>query len=132
MQKEREKATLIFDGSCPICSGTVKWISENEIEGSFEMLPCQAEGMREQFPGVEAAACMEAMHLVLPGGKVFVGEEALPEIFTRLRRYRFAAPLFRLPGAGPLSRIAYRWFAERRYRIAALFSHKNGGAKKTA
>ncbi len=132
MQKEKERATLIFDGSCPICSGTVRWISENEIEGSFEMLPCQAEGMREQFPGVEPDECMKAMHLVLPDGKIFVGEKALPEIFTRLRRYRFAAPLFRLPGAGPLSRIAYRWFAERRYRIAALLSHKTGGAKKAA
>jgi len=132
MQKEKKRATLIFDGSCPICSSTVKWIGENELEGSFEMLPCQAHGMREQFPGIEPVECMKAMHLVLPDGKVFVGEEALPEIFARLRRYRFASLLFKAPGAAPLSRIAYRWFANRRYRIAAILSHRTGGTKKAA
>jgi predicted DCC family thiol-disulfide oxidoreductase YuxK len=131
-QKERKKATLIFDGACPICSATVEWIGENETEGSFEMLPCQAEGVREHFPGVDPVECMQAMRLVLPNGKVFVGERALPEIFKRLRRYRFVSLAFRLPGAAPLSRIAYRWFADRRYRIAALLSHRTGGKKKAA
>ncbi len=73
---------------------------------------------------------MKAMHLVLPDGKVLVGEQTLPEIFTRLRRYRFAAVLFKLPGATRLSRIAYRWFADRRYRIAATLSHLAGNQKR--
>ncbi len=129
-QKGPKRATLIFDGSCPICSGTVKWISENEREGAFEMLPCQSDALTSRFPQVERAACMRAMHLVLPEGKVFAGEQALPEIFTRLKRYRFASLLFKLPGAAMLSRIAYRWFADRRYRIAAILSHLAGGSKK--
>ncbi len=124
-----QKATLIFDGSCPICSGTVKWIGENEVEGSFEMLPCQAESIGEQFPRVQRAECMKAMHLVLPDGTVLAGEKALPEIFTRLKGYRVFAPLFKIPGAGALSRIAYRWFADRRYRIAAVLSHLRKGGK---
>lgn len=122
-------ATLIFDGSCPICAGTVKWIQENEFEGSFEMLPCQAESTGEQFPGIQRAECMKAMHLVLPDGSVLVGEKALPEIFARLKAYRVFAPLFKIPGAGVLSRIAYRWFADRRYRIAAFVSHLRKGGK---
>lgn len=73
---------------------------------------------------------MKAMHLVLPDGKVLVGEQALPEIVTRLRRYRFAAVVFKLPGAATLSRIAYRWFADRRYRIAAILSHLTGSQKR--
>jgi predicted DCC family thiol-disulfide oxidoreductase YuxK len=132
MQKKKERATLIFDGSCPICSSTVKWIGENEVEDSFDMLPCQSDRMHEQFPEVEPVECMKAMRLALPDGTVFVGEEALPEIFARLRRYRFAALLFRLPGARPLSRIAYRWFAARRYRIADILSHRDGDEKKAA
>jgi len=125
-QKGNEQATLIFDGSCPICTGTVKWIRENELEDAFEMLPCQSDDMPSRFPGVERAACMNAMHVVLPDGTVLVGEKALPEVVARLRRYWFAASLFKLPGAMAFSRVAYRWFADRRYRIAHMLAHLAG------
>ncbi len=123
-----KQAVLIYDASCPVCSSTIKWISRNEVENSFEMVPCQAEGLSGLFPYVQRADCMKAMHLVLPDGTIIAGEKALPEIFRRLRRYRTVALLFKLPGAGVLCRIAYRWFAGRRYRIAAILSHlmKNG------
>jgi predicted DCC family thiol-disulfide oxidoreductase YuxK len=115
------KAALIYDSSCPICSSTVAWIEKNEIEGSFELLPCQSEALNERFPAVERDACMRAMHLVLPDGTVLAGEKALPEIFKRLRLYWPASVLFKLPGAEMLGHIFYRWFADRRYDIARLF-----------
>ena len=129
-QKNREQATLIYDGSCTLCSGTIGWIKENEIENSFVMLPCQAKETASRFPEIERAACMNAMHLVLPDGTVLIGEQALPEVFARLRHHRFAALLFKLPGSRIISRIAYRWFADRRYKIAAILSHFMGDTKK--
>jgi len=119
----KDLAALIYDGKCPICAGTVKWISEHEISGSFEMVACQSERRGALYPEVNRSDCMTAMHVVLPDGTVLVGERALPEIVHRLKGYHFAAPLFRLPGASALSRMAYRWFADRRYRIAAALSH---------
>lgn len=119
--EEKRRATLIYDGSCPICSGTAAWIGKNEQEGAFEMVPCQSDSLGERYPEVDFTECMRAMHLVLPDGRVLVGEQALPEIFMRLRRYHAAAPVFKLPGAGTLSRILYRWFALRRYSIARIF-----------
>jgi predicted DCC family thiol-disulfide oxidoreductase YuxK len=127
--KEKGTATLIFDGACPICAGTVKWIGESEFEGSFELLPCQAESLNERFPGIRRVECMRAMQLVLPDGRVLAGEKALPEIFARLKAYRVFAPLFKMPGAGVIARVAYRWFADRRYRIAAFVTHMRGGGK---
>jgi predicted DCC family thiol-disulfide oxidoreductase YuxK len=116
-----KKTTLIYDSACPVCSRTVQWIGENEVENSFEMLPCRSEALDVRFPGMDRAACARAMQLVLPDGAVLSGEKALPEIFKRLRRYKSIAILFRLPGAAMLSRILYRWFADRRYRIADFF-----------
>jgi predicted DCC family thiol-disulfide oxidoreductase YuxK len=127
---EQERVTFIYDGSCTLCMGTARWIRENEIEDSFEMLPCQAEEMTSRFPVIEHEACMKAMHLVLPDGTVLVGEQAAAEIFARLRHYRFVAVLFKLPGVQALSRTAYQWFAARRYKIAAILSHIMGSAKK--
>jgi predicted DCC family thiol-disulfide oxidoreductase YuxK len=119
--KEKTRAALIYDSTCPICSSTVAWIEENEKEGSFEMVPCQSAELDKRFPDVKRDKCMKAMHLVLPDGKILGGEQALPEIFTRLRRYQPVALLFKLPGTKVLSRIFYRWFADRRYRIANFF-----------
>ena len=40
-----------------------------------------------------------------PDGRVLAGEQAAPEIFSRLWRWRWAAVLFRLPGAQIPSRV---------------------------
>jgi len=116
--QEIKRATVIYDGACPTCSKTVAWMEEHEQAGSFEMLPCQAESLGKRFPSVERGACMQAMHVVLPDGSVLAGEQALPEIFKRLKHLHYASALFKLPGVKTLSRALYRWFAERRYHIA--------------
>ncbi len=117
-------AVLIYDGDCPLCRGAADRIRDNAAPGTFEFLPCQSDELARRFPGIARAACLEAMHLVLPGGAVLVGEKALPEILARLRgrRHRIAAALFRLPGAGILSRTFYRWLAGHRYHLSRLLS----------
>ena len=94
------------------------WVRRNaSSRGAFEFLPCRSEEARRRFPAVGEAECLRAVHLVLPDGAVLAGEQALPEIVRRLPRWRRAAPLFSLPGAGFLSRLLYRWFAARRHRM---------------
>ena len=113
------KAVLIYDAECPVCRAAADWVRRNAaVPDSFEFLPCRADGTRARFPSIEESACLQAMHLVLPDGTILVGERALPEILRRTRRYRRAAILFRLPGAGILSRLLYRAFARRLHRIA--------------
>jgi len=131
MERKPDKATVIFDGSCPICTDAVQWISWEDGGDTFEMVPSQSESAMSKFPEVDQEACMNAMHLVLPDDTVLVGEKALPVILTRLPRYHFVAPLFKLLGGGMLSWIFYRWFANRRYWIAGLLSHLMRGKKKT-
>jgi predicted DCC family thiol-disulfide oxidoreductase YuxK len=86
-------------------------------------MTCQAVPAGSPYLGIKGEECLQAMHVVLPDGTVLAGERALPEIATRLRKYHFAGVLFKLPGALALSRILYRWFAGRRYRIAAILFH---------
>ena len=118
------KATLIYDGECPICRGAADWVRRNAAPDAFEFLSCHSEDLPRRFPAIERAACLQAMRLVLPDGSILVGEKAVPEILSRLegRRHRWAAALFRLPGAGILSRGFYRWFAGHRYHISRFLS----------
>jgi predicted DCC family thiol-disulfide oxidoreductase YuxK len=110
---------LIYDADCPVCRAAADWVRRNAaVPDTFEYLPCRSEETRSRFPAIAEAACLQAMHLVLPDGTILAGEKALPELLRRTRRYRRAAVLFRLPGAGILSRFLYRGFARRRHRIA--------------
>ena len=108
---------LIYDGECSVCRGAVEWIRERSDLHDFEFFSCHSEDLPRRFPTIGKSACLTAMHLVLPGGKVLAGERAVPEILLRLEGWRWAAALFRLPGAGILSRAFYRWFAARRHRL---------------
>ncbi len=119
---EARPAALIYDADCPVCRAAADWVRRNASDpGTFEFFPCRAAETRSLFPAVAEAACLQAMHLVLQDGTILAGERALPEILRRTRRYRRAAVLIRLPGAGILSRLLYRAFARRRHRISRLF-----------
>lgn len=116
------KAALIYDADCPVCRASADWVRRNAlVPDTFEYLPCRSAETRSRFPAIAEAACLQAMHLVLQDGSILVGEQALPELLRRTRRYRRAAVLFRFPGAGILSRFLYRAFASRRHRISRLF-----------
>lgn len=104
----------------------MEFVRENSRRGAFEFLPCQSDEARARFPLIKRARCMKAMQLVLPDGTVLSGEQALPEILKRLKRYRGLSRLFDLPGSGTLSRAFYSWFADRRYHIADVLFREDG------
>jgi predicted DCC family thiol-disulfide oxidoreductase YuxK len=118
---KEKRPVLIYDEDCPICRKAARWVEGNLKGDALEMLPCHAEAVRHRFPFMKESVCMKAMQLILPDGRVLPGEKALPEIINRLRRYHWVAWFFRFPGSGILSHAFYRWFAERRYRIAKIF-----------
>jgi predicted DCC family thiol-disulfide oxidoreductase YuxK len=112
---------LVFDADCPVCCAAADWVRRNAaLPVTFEYLPCRSADTRSRFPAIAEAACLQAMHLVLPDGAILAGEKALPEILRRTRRYRWVAVLFRLPGAGIVSRLLYRAFARRRHGVSRL------------
>jgi len=123
MRSAKNMAVLIYDGECPVCVKAIDWIRDRSLPEAFRFLSCHSEERAKQFPLIEKEACLQAMHLVLPGGTVLAGSQALPEIFRRLRRYRWCAAPFDLPGAGIFSRTFYRWFAKTRHRLSrSIFS----------
>ncbi len=122
--KEPGKAFLIFDAECPVCRNAVEWIRVRAVPEAFEYLSCHSEDLSSRFPHIEKSACLAAMHLVLQDGSVLAGEQAVPEILLRLRRFRWAAALFRLPFARSISRAFYQRFAARRHDISRLFFPK--------
>ncbi len=119
------KATLIYDGACPLCLKAVEWVESHSAPGAFHMLTCQSEERIASFPDMTEETCMEAMQLVLPNGHVFAGEQALPHLFFLMRRWRWLAYFFRVPGVSLLSPFAYAFVAKHRYMISVFVARKH-------
>jgi predicted DCC family thiol-disulfide oxidoreductase YuxK len=86
--------------------------------GELEILPCRSGARRARFPRVTDEACMTAMQLVLPDGRVLSGADAVPELLRRIRGWGWVAGMFALPGARPLARRLYAWMARNRMRLS--------------
>ncbi len=129
MMDSLARAVVIYDGACRLCQDGVAWISRRAMRGEFEFLPCQAAERRARFPWMEERACMEAMQLVLPDGRVLRGAAAMPEILRRLKGWHWLAALFRLPGMGLLAPSVYAWIARHRYRISTLIGWPHDGSR---
>ena len=117
-------AVLIYDGACPICQRAMRWIERRALPDRFEFLPCQSQERRARFPWMSDQACLEALQLVLPDGRVLAGDAAIPEILRRLRGWRWLTRLFRLPGAGVFAPRLYAWVARNRYAISCALARR--------
>lgn len=114
-----ERIVLLYDDSCSLCRGCMKWIELHAIrKGVFEFIPCQSEERRRRFPEVDDVACRQSLLAALPGNVTLSGDATLPEIIARLRGFRRFSVLFKIPGVRRLLYILYHWVADNRYIIS--------------
>lgn len=110
---------LIYDGECTLCQTTKDWIEKNAVQGQIEFLPCQSEERKMRFPQIKEEACLQAMQVILPDGQILAGDKAFPEILSRLKRWRWLAHIFRLPGIRFFSPRIYAWVSKNRHKFMA-------------
>ena len=112
-------AVLIYDGECAMCRASALWVMRLALAGgALEILPCRSAPRRARFPQITDAACVAAMQLVLPDGRVLAGPDAVPELLRRIRGLGWLATVFALPGVRPLARRFYAWVAKNRMRLS--------------
>lgn len=106
-----------------MCRASALWLMRRAMAGGeLEILPCRSLPRRARFPQMSDEACMQAMQLVLPDGRVLAGADAVPELLRRIPRWRWVAAAFDVPGARPVARRLYGWLARNRMRVACVVS----------
>jgi hypothetical protein len=73
-------AVLIYDGDCAMCRASALWLMRRALGSGadeLEILPCRSPARRARFPAIDEAACLTAMQLVLPDGRVLSGAARL-------------------------------------------------------
>lgn len=108
------RPTLIYDGECGMCRSAVALLRRWDREHVLRFVPFQDEVAVARF-GLALPALAAAMHLIVPGGRVYAGADAVPPLLRLFPGKRWLAPLFRVPGALPLARRLYARIAARRH-----------------
>ena len=111
------KYVILYDGRCPFCtrqSRRLAWLARPEL---VETASFQEPGVLDRFPGLTHEACMKAMHLVTPDGRVFLGAEAIVQALATRRLFAWVAPVYYLPGLRQLFSGLYAFIAANRYRF---------------
>lgn len=112
------RPVVLYDGDCRFCQGQMRNLLALAKTDALSPLSFQDEGVLDRFEGLTHERCMEAMHLVMPDGHLYVGmEAAVRGVLTRPVLGAFAW-LYYIPGIRHLADATYRWIAKRRYRFA--------------
>ena len=118
-------ATLVYDADCAMCRASALWLMRRAMAaGQLEILPCRSGPRRARFPQLTEEQCMRAMQLILPDGRILEGADAVPELLTRIPRWRWAVPVLALPGVRPAARRVYGWIAANRMRISCALGRE--------
>jgi predicted DCC family thiol-disulfide oxidoreductase YuxK len=112
-----EKPLVIYDGTCGLCAGNLKWLHRLDWLGAFDDAPYQADEIYQRFPRIKRADCEEALHLAFPNGKVYRGADALRKVMLRMPLTLFAGLLLSLPPFPYFFRRLYPVMARNRYRF---------------
>ena len=108
---------MIFDGGCGLCGAGSRWIARLDWLGTISSLPLQSPALARL--GLDPTACLQAMHVVLPGNRVRTGGDAVRAILARLPLSMPLALCLAVPPLPALVRAVYPWFAARRRDISA-------------
>jgi predicted DCC family thiol-disulfide oxidoreductase YuxK len=94
-------------------------LREWDREGRMEIVPSQADGVRQRFPWIPAEAYQESLQVIGPGGEreTTQGALAVATVIGLLPKGRWIAWMFRVPVLRPLAEWGYRTFARNRYRF---------------
>jgi predicted DCC family thiol-disulfide oxidoreductase YuxK len=113
----RSRHTVVYDGTCQICTRFSRALAKCDRQGLLEVVSSQSPGVTERFPWIPARAYADAMQLIAPDGTTWQGSAAVEQLLTILPRGRAIAWLFHIPYMRSLADRAYRWFARNRYRM---------------
>jgi predicted DCC family thiol-disulfide oxidoreductase YuxK len=111
------KYIVLYDGHCPFCVARAKNITTLGRRGAIVATDFQGSGALDRFPGITHDACMHAMHLVTPDGRVYRGFEAGVRAVATRRVLGWPAFLYYLPGFRQLCDRLYTLVAANRYRL---------------
>jgi lipase maturation factor 1 len=110
---------LVWDGDCGFCRRWAEWLGRRS-GGLLDLEPYQQ--VRERFTPFSSSDYARAVHLVAPGGRVYVGAAAvLHALALTSRTAEVAARVYeRVPAVAFVLEALYGFMARHRARLSFL------------
>ena len=119
MESELSRATVYFDGSCPLCRAEIEYYRHKDEAGALCFVDVSRHGAVTP-EGMTPEQAMQRFHVRANNGRVLDGAAAFVEVWTRLPNWRWAARAASLPEALVVLELAYRMFLPARPFISRL------------
>ena len=111
---------IIYDGECRFCQWSVRRIRSLDRKDQFEYLPRQADGVDERFPILSQSDFNSGLRLIKEDEEVFVGADAVFEIYGSLPPYHLITWTYRIPILRQLFKAGYALIARNRHRFGRI------------
>jgi predicted DCC family thiol-disulfide oxidoreductase YuxK len=121
MQSTKRPATVLYDGSCPICSREIAQYKKADSQGEICWLDVSSPKFVAPL-GQSKEALIQRFHVIRPDGAVVAGAAAFVHLWEQLPGWRILARLSRLPGILSLLNFGYEKFLPFRPRLQKIFS----------
>jgi predicted DCC family thiol-disulfide oxidoreductase YuxK len=108
---------VLYDGQCKFCTAGSQQLLSLARRGIVERVDFQQAGALDPFPGLTHEACMKAMQLVTPAGRIYTGFEAAVQAVATRAVIGWLAYIYYLPGLKQLLDLLYGLVAANRYRL---------------
>lgn len=113
----KNEQTIIYDGVCNLCAGTVAFIRKRDRNGKFQFIPFQNKKVREDLlTDFDSVAADLNTVVLIKHGQVFTKSEAILEILAELGGVWKHARIFKIIPQG-MRDFIYERIALNRYKI---------------
>jgi len=121
MQVSENQTTVLYDGSCPICSREIEHYKQRDLQGAIKW--CDVSSPVFTPPaGHSKEVLMRRFHIMRTDGSIVSGAAAFVYLWEQLPGWRVLAQLSRLPGALAAMEWGYDGFLRIRPKLQKIFS----------
>jgi len=108
--------TVFYDGKCSLCSKEINHYRKIAPDGIFKWQDITKSTDELNKEGITLTEGLKLLHAKDNNGEIHVGVDAFILIWTQLKRWRVLAILAGLPMIRQIADMAYRIFANERFR----------------
>ncbi len=124
------KATVFYDGSCPLCASELGVYKRADTDNALRLVDVSSAG----FSGddlINRSDAMARLHVRLADGRQVSGAQSFVEIWRVLPSWRWMAKVESIPGALLMLEMLYRLFLRTRPWVVRGFKRFQGAFGKS-